>query len=208
VAVSVILACGGNDSGQGGFFDTDHCRVDVGDELLIATFSDYPYGPSVTIDGIAAPIVGQNRQLVRVKVPAGVSAGANKRVIVRNGVVEVTPSGSVTIGATNPVSETEPNDNVDGLDATFVTDMNWEATGNLSNFADKDHFEFDCVSKTFDYEIMVNPPAAGQVFVNGSAVILDATGKGTFRNGSANGKCLVGITGGVGNYTISLRGKL
>ncbi len=86
--------------------------------------------------------------------------------------------------------------------------MNWEATGALSSFADRDHFEFDCVTPSFYYEIVVSPATAGQVFVNGQAVTIDATGKGLFVNRSANGKCLVGITGGAGNYTITLRGRL
>lgn len=207
VAMLVVLACSGNYTSQNGFFLADRCRVDVGDELLIRTQSVYPDGASVSIDGHPATIVGQDSSSLRVTVPAGVAAGAGKRVTVHNGAVEVA-TGSVTIGATTPATETEPNDNVDGIDATFVRDMNWEATGNLSSFADKDHFEFDCVSSSFQYEIFVNPPGAGQVFVNGQAVALDGTGKGVFRNASANGKCLVGITGGTGNYTITLRGRL
>jgi len=206
-AFAVILACSGNETSQGGFYVADRCRVDVGDELLLTTLSTYPNGASVTIDGKPATVLGQISGRIRVSVPPGVSAGTGKRVVVRNGAVEV-GAGTVTIGATNPTTETEPNDNVDGLDATFVRDMNWEATGALSSFADKDHFEFDCIAHSIEYEIFVSPPGAGQVFVNGQAVTLDGTGKGTFRNASANDKCLVGITGGTGNYTITLRGKL
>lgn len=207
LALLILLACSGNMTSQGSYFYQDRCRVDVGDDLLLWTQSDYPDGANVTIDGKSATITDQDRGKLRVTVPAGVSAGAGKRVQVRNGVVLVS-EGTVTIGVTTPTSETEPNDDVDGLDATFVRDMNWEATGNLSSFADKDHFEFDCITRGLQYEISVQPPGAGQVFVNGQAVALDGTGKGVFNNASANNKCLVGITGGTGNYKITLGGKL
>ncbi len=111
VALLVVLACSGNYTSQDGFFLADRCRVDVGDELLIRTQSNYPDGASVTIDGHPATIVGQIGPALRVTVPVGVSAGAGKRVTVRNGAVEVS-TGNVTIGATTPTGETEPNDDM------------------------------------------------------------------------------------------------
>lgn len=106
----------------------------------------------------------------------------------------------LTLGFPDVVTEREPNDDTAGGNATPAGD-NRTASGTLSNPLDKDHFTFDCVqNKTM--RVKVDPPIVDTVYVNGTAVFLDAMGEGVFK--ASTDRILVGLTGATGTYTITL----
>ena len=79
------------------------------------------------------------------------------------------------------------------------------ANGTLANVGDKDHFWMNCIVAR-SYTVTVSPRVVGVVYVDGVGVNLDANGRGTFSGlGRIGGRVLVGITGGTGNYTITVR---
>lgn len=104
------------------------------------------------------------------------------------------------MGTNDPVPEIEPNEDINGADATPMNKRSAGA-GTLSSPADRDHFIRDCFIVGARYSVTVSPRIVGTVFVNGVGIPLDAAGRGEF---VATANVLFGLTGGTGAYTMTL----
>lgn len=153
--------------------------------------------PTVTINGAVCTIVSVTEDEVVVTVPAGASSGdvlfANAH---DNGV-----AGQFVLGTPTAVAEIEPNDDINGANAT-LDGNNRIGTGNLANVGDKDHFRFQTMATGQDYKITVTPAVVGVIYVNGTAVTLDGTGSAVVR--ATNTDIVVGLTGGTGDYSLTV----
>lgn len=106
-----------------------------------------------------------------------------------------------TVGADTPVPEIEPNEDINGADATPMGPRT-QGTGTLAGILDRDHFRRDCFMPGATYSVTINPPIVGAVFVNGVGVALDGSGRGTFQ--ATDHSQLFGLTGGNGAYTMTI----
>lgn len=154
--------------------------------------------PTVTMNGLPCDIVSVSDAVVVIRVPLAATTG------------ELTMSstkgnwtlGTFFVGPTAPVPEVEPNDDIDGADAT--RDMgNRAGTGTLASSADRDHFRFESLLFDTQYTINVSPRVVDVIYVNGAEVTLDAGGNGVVDSGVAE-TLVVGLTGGTGDYTVSM----
>lgn len=128
----------------------------------------YTFSPSITTTGVT-----QQSNYADMTVPAGAVTGS---LIATRTAPNGISSVPYTIGTLVSVPEIEPNEAIDGSNATPVGN-NRTATGNLANAGDADHFRFGCVLNK-PLRVTLNPPLVGNVFVNGTAVTLTA-GSGT-----------------------------
>ena len=180
------------------------CKAAPGEDVVI-TGSDFFAAQGtgyVRINGTVATVKSWSDTRIVVTVHAGATSGP---VTVTNSDGEVSfQSPDLEIGVRTPVPEVEPNDSINGGDATPVG-RNEAGTGTLSNVADKDHFRFDCIHKAF-YKVKVTPPVVSTVYVDGVGISLDANGEGNF-NGSAvtAESVLIGLTGGTGAYSVTVK---
>lgn len=152
---------------------------------------------TVTFNGVPATIVSTNDSAIVVQVPAGASNGELRFA---NATVN-TAVGDFFVGAPGSVPEVEPNDAINGADATLDAGTQ-NCTGTLSSVADKDHFRFQSLIPGHIYRIKVNPKVVGVVYVNGAAVTLDSSGEADYTN--QNETMIVGLTGGTGDYTVTI----
>lgn len=106
-----------------------------------------------------------------------------------------------TVGTDDPVPEIEPNEDINGADATPMGPRT-RGTGQLSGTADRDHFRRGCFITGARYSVMVSPRVTDTVFVNGLSVPLDGAGRGEFI-ATAN-SLLFGMTNGDGAYTMTI----
>lgn len=106
-----------------------------------------------------------------------------------------------TVGADTPVPEIEPNEDINGTDATPMGPRT-QGTGTLTGVFDRDHFRRDCFMPGATYSVTINPPIVRTVFVNGVGVVLDGSGRGTFQ--ATDHSQLFGLTGGTGTYTMTI----
>jgi len=128
--------------------------------------------------------------------PAGVSG----QVQVTDAKGSDTSADTCYAGTPAAVAEVEPNDNINGTDATMEL-ANHIMTGTLSTVADKDHFQVDCLPSGA-YTVNVSPRVVGTIYVNGAAVALDGSGSATIQGNGVSK--LIGLTGGTGSYTITV----
>jgi len=105
-----------------------------------------------------------------------------------------------TIGTEVIVPEVEPNDDINGSNATPMG-KNREARGVLSSPTDADHFLRDCFHPGSRYRITITPPGLPVIYVDGVPVTLTA-GQGTFT--PTRDKALFGLTAGIGAYKITV----
>ena len=151
----------------------------------------------MTIGGRPATVVsgGANNMIVRVATDAAGSSGLY--MTGQNG----SASYPFTVLTGVAKAEVEPNDDVNGADAT---DTNGErkGSGNLSTAADRDHFRIDCMDPAASYKIKVVPATFGPVYVNGVAVTLDANGEGALSSGTM--VRFIGFTGHQGAYSFEV----
>jgi hypothetical protein len=182
----------------------DPCKANVGEDITItgSNFFSTQNSGYVRIGGVIATVKSWSGTKIVATVPAGTT----------DGVVTVTNSDSgssntdktLIIGPRTAVPENEPNDSINGSNAT---DTGYEQTGSgaLSDVGDKDHFMINCLF-AHAYTLTLTPRVVGVVYVDGVAVPLDNTGKAIISGlGRPNGRILVGLTGGTGSYTISVR---
>ncbi len=205
VAVVVIVACGG--SGEDSFGNKVPvitacypCKGLAGDQITIIGHDLTGVGSSLTADvgGTNATIVSATPTKIVITAPAGAGAAP---VHIPNSIGQSTSADTFTYGATTVVPEVEPNDNINGTNATQVG-MNTKASGTLNGVADKDHFVFGCLDKGQPFTIKVTPPVVNQVFVDGVGYPVDANGVALFYPQGSS--ALVGLTGGSGAYTIEM----
>lgn len=171
--------------------------------------------PCAALPGEEVRIVGSNLSqnvLIGGKPVTVVSYGASAMVVrVAN---DASGSGGVLMSAVGGVdtypftiltgvakAEIEPNDDVNGADAT---DTNGErkGSGSLATTNDRDHFRIDCMDPAASYKIKVTPATFGPVYVNGSAVALDANGEGVLSSGTQ--VRVIGFTGHQGAYSFEV----
>ncbi len=210
LGICSTLACfGGSCSDDGPVVVTDPsvsevipCKAAVGEDVVIlgSKFFAAQGRGYVRINGMLAPVKSWEDRRIVATVPAGATTGPIT-VVNDDGGSSGPSSESLEVGARFTVPEIEPNDSVNGGDATPVG-RNMEAAGTLANVGDKDHFRFDCIHDRF-YKIKVSPPLVSVVYVNGSAVPL-TLGEGTINGTPLADTIVVGLTGGTGNYTVSI----
>lgn len=107
----------------------------------------------------------------------------------------------ITVGPDTVVPEAETNDDVNGADATPMGGRT-QGSGTLSSVADRDHFRRTCFMTGARYIVTVQPRVVGVVYVNGTGVPLDASGRGEFL--ATGDPQLFGLTGGTGTYTMTI----
>lgn len=184
-------------SGESNVYGVNLPRGMVGDTVTIIGQNLNTGGtPSITIGGQPCAVVSYDNSSVVITVPAGAATGemrfinADKNLIV----------GKFYVGTTASVPEVEPNDAINGADATLEAG-NRSCTGNLSSVGDKDHFRFEELVLGKRYRLKVNPRIVGSVYVHGAAVSLDSSGEAEVIATSTT--LLVGLTGGTGDYTLT-----
>jgi len=106
-----------------------------------------------------------------------------------------------TVGIDDLVPEIEPNEDINGADATPMGPRT-RGTGTLNGPGDRDHFRRGCFMTGARYWVTVTPRVTDTVFVNGTGVALDANGRGEFV--AAANSLLFGMTGGNGDYTMTI----
>lgn len=182
----------------------DPCKAAPGEDITIngqSFFSNQGSG-YVRVGGVQAAVKSWSNSQIVATVPAGTSGGVV--TVTNDDRVVSNADQSIVIGARTAVLESEPNDSINGGDATD-TGMDQTGNGTLANVGDKDHFWMNCIVAR-SYTVTVSPRVVGVVYVDGVGVNLDANGRGTFSGlGRIGGRVLVGITGGTGNYTITVR---
>jgi hypothetical protein len=153
---------------------------------------------TVTIGGVPGAFVNSATTFTIVAtVPAGAGATIDVTTDIGTG-----SFANFTSGARSVVPEVEPNDAVDGSNATQCNG-NRQASGILSTVTDKDHFMFGC-SNNKKFKVKVTPIGIiPSVFINGAGMPLDSNGE-TAVFSSSNTNVLVGLTGGAGAYFVTL----
>ncbi len=157
-------------------------------------------GETVRFNGIEATVVTETPYGLRAKVPPGATSG---KVTVSNRNGTSTSTKDFEVGIDLPVPEVEPNDDINGGNATMVEPFT-TGTGTLATPSDKDHFSWDCIVQSATYRIKLTPRVVGVVFVNGTATALDANGEAFVRGGLNGAPMIFGLTGGTGAYSLSL----
>lgn len=203
-AVSVILACGGLGGADSAIeiFYVDHCKAAIGENV---TIKGVHFGATqgnrgrVSVNGVPCTIVSWSATEIVATVPAGATSG--DLVVINDEGADERYTG-FEVGARTPVAEIEPNDAVDGSDATDVG-MNESGTGTLASASDRDHFKFGCIQENPSYKIKVSPRVVGVVYVAGSPVTLDPNGEAILPPNIV-GTALIGLTGATGAYTLSV----
>lgn len=162
------------------------------------------YGTNLSAVQSVRGALGMNYRVVMstgtsltVEIPAGAQSGT---VTFSDFFFRTVAFADMTVGAETVVPEAEPNDDINGADATPMG-LNREASGTLATVSDRDHFRRDCFHAGSSYTVRVSPSVVGTVFIQGVAVNLDGSGTGTFTATGASQ--VIGLTGGTGNYTIT-----
>jgi len=208
VAAASVLACFGGAGDDEDFLPQitalNHCKAPVGDQLIIdgGNFRSAQGLGQVEISGKSCPIVSWTSNRIVCTVPAGATSGS---LVVRNDGLDAVTFPDFVVGTRTPVTEVEPNDDINGANATSV-EGNEEGTGVLGGVFDKDHFHFHCIFNLAEYTIKVTPRVVDTVYVNGIGFPLDVNGECALTEPRAvNRRLLVGITDGSGAYSISVK---
>lgn len=215
VAVVVIGACFGGGGVDGANSPILYCSYPpkgvAGDEVILdGVFPDdatFPiqagFSSSAQTFGTQVQIVSKTAERIVVRVPAGSGTGY---IHVRNQ-FGMTQSKRFEYGAQEDVAEIEPNDAIDGSDAT-VAGLNTKAHGSLSNPLDKDHFHFDGLCADWNMVLTITPRVVSVVYINGQPYDVAADGTVKFKPPLdtlfGDGKALIGITGATGAYQIKM----
>lgn len=157
-------------------------------------------GASIYAGGAFTTVISNNGSEVIAKVGATASPDTSLLVAVS---VSGGESGQSTLKILTGtiVAEHEPNDNINGTDAT---DTGGERSfgGTLATTIDRDHFRIGCLDPATTYKIKITPIVASPIYVDGRAVVLDSNGEATISSGAM--EHVIGLTGGVGTYTGTL----
>lgn len=211
VSLAVILACGGNSEDLFGnplptVFRIYPCQGVVGDEITIEGTGMNGPNEKVFVGTTQATVVSHTATRIVIKAPGGTDGRINVSNTYGNSY-----SPHVFEHGPNSVAEIENNDNIDGSNATLVPCA--QATGNLDNVTDRDHFIFECimsptrVTAPFYYRLIVDPPVVRTVYIDGNAVTLNASGNAEYLRSkpTSGNRLLVGLTGGTGAYTLTIQ---
>lgn len=152
----------------------------------------------VTIGGEAATLISKTGTTIQARISDNATNATNSVFV---GALGGSAYGSLKVLTNTAVPEVEPNDDVNGADATNTLSER-VMTGSLSSPVDRDHFRVDCLDPARTYKLKVTPATISPVYVNGGAVALDANGEATIPSGLAIR--LIGLTGHTGAYTVTL----
>lgn len=175
------------------------CIGPIGTEVTVYSTNASP-AASVSVGGRAAFFTARTTKSLTFNVPTG---GATGPIVAHDAFGRAsgqTPEQFV-VGNDDPVQEVEPNEDINGGDATPMFQRT-RGLGNLANPADRDHFLRNCFMVGGRYSVTVTPRVVGTVFVNGTGVPLDANGRGEFN--ASHMSMLFGLTGGTGPYTMTI----
>lgn len=120
-------------------------------------------GVSVTVDGVAAPLLYVSQNQVSIQIPYGISPGANKQIALINGTAPA-PNLAVTVAATNP--------------AIF--------TANGSGVGQAAALDYNSVTGAYSLNSPTNP-----VYIGGT-VVLYLTGAGNYDTGGGSTSLVTG----------------
>lgn len=209
VACLTIVGCGGNGCGgsdtlsimdSNAIVTIEPCIVSPGSTLWVYGSFPNPGATTFSFPGATAsvtPTAISNSRAV-LTVPAGVVSGG----LAANSSGNNPGFYNYTVGTLVTVNEVEPNDAVDGSNATTAGN-NRTVTGTLSSPADADHFTFGCVASKKFRVTLTGTAALTEIFIEGLPLTL-AGGVGTFTVGNTATTILIGLTGATGNYTLTL----
>lgn len=173
------------------------CSGNPGDRIeLLGNFFLNAGEGDTTVEVGGVPVTVENLTDTKLSFVAPAGSGAKTVVVKRNG--KSSTARSLKLRTNLPVIEVEPNDSINGTNATRM-DGEVLAVGTLSNAADKDHFYFDCLNSNKTVKLKLTPRLVGIIYINGLAVALDANGECLL--GVSQG--LVGLTGATGDYTLT-----
>lgn len=175
------------------------CVALAGTEVTVYS-TNAPEISRIRHGGQDATITARTAKSVTFRVPAG---AASNQIFAYDvyGRVSGQTTDPHTVGPDDPVNEIEPNEDINGGDATPIG-ARTRGLGNLANPADRDHFLRACFMVGGRYSVTVSPRVVGTVFVNGTGVPLDANGRGEFN--ATHMSMLFGMTGGTGPYTMTI----
>lgn len=156
--------------------------------------------PTVDLNGVAGSVTSFTNAKVSFTVPGG---GTNSPVHLSNTIGQDSSLMIFVYRARQVIHEAEPNDEINGVNATQVG-KHPTADGALSSTADKDHFLFDCIETGIAYKLKITPRVVGTIYLDGDAVAVDAGGYAHFTGRRLNGAALIGLTGGVGSYSLEM----
>lgn len=208
VGLLASMACFGG-SGDDGVIATNPvvgmirpCKAAVGEDVVI--YGNNFFATQGTgyarINGQQCPVKSWSNTMIKITVPPGATSGP---VSVANSDALGDVGDSIEIGPRTPVAEIEPNDATNGSNATD-TKMDQAGAGTLSSATDKDHYRIRCILQGELYTLTLTPPVVGVVYLNGTALNLDANGKATINGNTYVGSVVVGLTGGTGAYTLTV----
>lgn len=158
---------------------------------------DVVWSASMGVNGVQ--ITNRTSTSFDLVIPAGATSGS----VVFSDLYgrQVGNTHPITVGPDTVVPESETNDDVNGADATPMGGRT-QGSGTLSSVADRDHFRRTCFMTGARYSVTVQPRIVGVVYVNGTGVPLDASGRGEFL--ATGDPQLFGLTGGTGAYTMTI----
>ncbi len=210
IAVMSISACfagaGVDDDKRPVFQCAYPCTGQPGDQITVDGLNfnlDPAFPADILIGGKKATVVSRTNDRMVVIVPPGTGHGF---IFASSRFGQSTLGGDFTYGAQTVVAEVEPNDSVDGANATLVG-ANTEASGSLSSPQDKDHFKFDCLCANRYMRLTITPRVVPVIYINGTAHAVGANGVVDFIAPPSfldNSQALIGVTGATGNYTLKM----
>lgn len=197
-----VIGCAGSGSDDDGLASTinisaiEPCIVTPGSNLRVYGDFSAPINTFFFQTGGNASIISQEANLANVRVPAGTTSGTLTAS-------RTSPSGlgtyAYTVGSLVSIPEVEPNEAVDGSNATLAGN-NRRVTGVLADAADADHFRFSCMENK-SMRVTVTPAIVTEVIVNGNTILL-VGGTGTFT--STTDSMVLGLVNGVGSYSVAI----
>jgi len=209
VGLLASMACFGGSSEDGviltsptvGMFRP--CKAAVGEDVVIqgSRFFATQGTGYVRINGQQCPVKSWSDTVIKITVPPGATTGP---LSVANSDALGDTGDTFEVGTRTPVAEHEPNDAVDGSNATD-TKRDQAGAGTLSSVADKDHFKIRCIIPSEWYTLTLTPRVVGVIYLDGVARTLNAAGTLQINGSDVKGSyLLVGLTGGTGFYTLKV----
>ncbi|MCG9895739.1 MAG: hypothetical protein MH204_09715 [Fimbriimonadaceae bacterium] len=154
-------------------------------------------GTDVFFGATVASLIRRNATAsIDVTVPAGATSGDLTAASALLGTSSPFP---YTVGTLTTVAEVEPNDDVDGVNATAAGN-NRVLSGTLSSATDADHFTLGCLEGKIMRLTVTGTAPITSVFINGVERTLTAGSADIFPTNNT----LIGLTGAAGTYNITI----
>lgn len=203
LGIGVVLGCGGGGTAglDNRYVGSEPPLASVGDEITAIVDSRMSDRIVISVDDVPAFVTEYKQNTIKFIVPEGTKTG-NRRFNVVDGGVQVA-SFVVLIGEKRVVPEVEPN-NVEVGNAPTNLGLHRSASGTLSTVSDKDYFNIDKVTP-ITYRVQITPKIVDSLLLDFKHVVLDEDGVGTFTPLGTSAS--LGVTGGVGDYTIKVEAQ-